>query len=176
MYANVSFTDGNVDGEGGGQHAGDSVGTRGGGGQQLSMPHDGVQGERESWSHLISIGLDSRRLFNPLFLGGEVNLIGVVSTISSLLAGTSTSGSRATGTAVVGLHVLGRGPVAGALAGGTGTAGATGTGHGVLLGRLVARAVQSRLLAAGALGLLGTDTGVALAAAGGRLGNFGGHC
>lgn len=114
--------------------------------------------------------------FSPLFLGGEVNLIGVVSTISSLLAGTSTSRSRATGTAVVGLHVLGRSPVAGALAGGTGTAGATGTGDGVLLGGLVAGAVQSRLLAAGALGLLGTDTGVALAAAGGRLGNFGGHC
>lgn len=66
-----------------------------------------------------------------------------------------TSRSRATGTAGIGLHVLGSSPVAGALAGGTGTAGATGAGDGVLLRGFVTGAVQGRLLAAGALSLLG---------------------
>lgn len=72
-----------------------------------------------------------------------------------LMRAVLTSRSRATGTAGVGLDVLGGGPVAGALAGRTGTAGAAGAGDGVLLGGLVAGAVQGGLLAAGALSLLG---------------------
>lgn len=47
IYANVSFTDGHVDGEGGGKHAGYSVGTRGGGDQQLWMCHIMVYKESE---------------------------------------------------------------------------------------------------------------------------------
>ena len=66
-----------------------------------------------------------------------------------------TSRSGATGTAAVGLHVLGGGPVTSALASGAGTARAARTRNGVLLGSFVAGAVQSGLLAAGALGLLG---------------------
>lgn len=145
------------------------------GGNQLVMCRIIVckESERVVPSHLHRLGQPST--FSHLFLGGEVNLIGVVAAISRLLAGTGTynesvmscgamlsaqgtrltSRSRATGTAGVGLHVLGVGPVASALAGGAGTAGAAGTGDGVLLGGLVAGAVQGGLLAAGALGLLG---------------------
>lgn len=49
-----------------------------------NVPRNGAQGEQEGW--LLSLDLDSRRRrFNHLFLGGEVDLVGVVSTISSLL-------------------------------------------------------------------------------------------
>lgn len=42
-------------------------------------------------ARLLSVNLDSRhRRFNHLFLGGEVDLVGVVSTISGLLTRTGT--------------------------------------------------------------------------------------
>jgi uncharacterized membrane protein YebE (DUF533 family) len=68
--------------------------------------------------------------------------------------------------------VLRGGPVARALAGRAGAARAAGTADFVLRGRLVAGALHGGLLAAGAGRLLGTGTlGIALAAAGSRLGD-----
>lgn len=110
-------------------------------------------------------------------LGGEVRLVlgRVPLAIGGLLASACIcrTGSTRAGLAG-GLDVLGAGTGAVAVAGGAGAARAAGAGDAVLRGGLVAGAVKSGLLAAGALGLLGTDALGALAAAGGGLVNN--HC
>lgn len=111
-----------------------------------------------------------------LLLGREVRLVlgRVEATIRSLGAGARARGTAAAVTRVAArLLILGIGPGTVALTGRASAARAAGTLDGVLGAGLLAVAVQRRLLAAGAGGLLGTDALGALAAAGGRLG---GHC
>lgn len=92
-----------------------------------------------------------------LFLGGEVDLVGVggITTRGRLVAGAGISrpNTASAGRAADGRVLLGS-SVAVALASGTGTARASRTAELVLVGGLLAGAVQRRLLAAGAGGLL----------------------
>jgi len=99
-------------------------------------------------------------------LGGEVDLVlvldGVPVGVRCLLAraeicGTGTARAMAAG-GLRELRVLGVGAVAGALADGAGAARAPWSLKGVLLGGLVAVAVEGVLLAAGAGGFLGCCT------------------
>lgn len=92
-----------------------------------------------------------------LFLGGEVDLVGVggIATRSRLVTGAGVGGANtaSTGRATDG-RVLLRGSVAVALAGGAGAARASRTAELVLIRGLLAGAVQCRLLSARAGGLL----------------------
>lgn len=92
-----------------------------------------------------------------LFLGGEVDLVGVGGArLVRLLAGAGVGRAGAAGARRASDGgVLSGGPVAVALAGGTGVARAAGASDLVLRGGLVAAAVEGLLLAARALGLLG---------------------